>query len=363
MRRRLVAVYEESLASARGASARRLLRGMLLLCALVLLVSGGRLCHSGFLRDLSVVRHYRAPTAHPAQDSSRLRVMAYNIAHGRGSRSFSGQGEFQRVFSHASRQSVLDNLRQVAGVIRAADASVVALNEVDVHNTSSFDLDFVEVLLSELSGEYPYAVHGTKWLFCMPFYQHHTGNAILSRYPLEEAENIDLGEGNLFNGLWGSHTALAATIRHAGTRVTVVTTHLESANNPFRPFGGENTYRTRQSGRLLAWTQGRPHLILAGDFNSVLSRQRMASSHLATKYADDGTMILIEEDPRWVLPPLEANPLDPRHFTAKTHRPTRTIDFIIPDTTFQIMAYDVIDADASDHRPVVAQLQIRARPQ
>ena len=83
----------------------------------------------------------------------------------------------------------------------------------------------------------------------------------------------------------------------------------------------------------------------------------MASPALLTRYEEDRTMILIEEDPRWGVPSL-ADPLDPRCLTARMHRPTRTIDFIIPDTTFQVLSYDVIDANASDHRPVVAQLQI-----
>ena len=207
MRRRPVAFHqartEEPVVAARGTRVwGRLLRSMFVVCALVLLSSALILCRSALHRDLSVVRHYHPPGVQPVQDGSHLRVMAYNIARGRGSRSFSGRGELHRVFSHSSRQDVLDNVRQVAAVIREADAGVVALNEVDVHNTSSFDLDFVEVLRSELSGAYPYAAHDTKWLFCLPFYQHHTGNAILSKYPLEEAKNIDLGEGGLFNTLW-----------------------------------------------------------------------------------------------------------------------------------------------------------------
>ena len=83
----------------------------------------------------------------------------------------------------------------------------------------------------------------------------------------------------------------------------------------------------------------------------------MALPALLTRYEEDRTMILIEEDPRWGVPSL-ADPLDPPCLTARTHRPTRTIDFIIPDTTFQVLSYDVIDANASDHRPLVAQLQI-----
>ena len=142
MRRRPVAFHqartEEPVVAARGTRVwGRLLRSMFVVCALVLLSSALILCRSALHRDLSVVRHYHPPGVQPVQDGSHLRVMAYNIAHGRGSRSFSGRGELHRVFSHSSRQDVLDSLRQVAAVIREADAGVVALNKGDVHNTSS----------------------------------------------------------------------------------------------------------------------------------------------------------------------------------------------------------------------------------
>ena len=200
MRRRPVAFHqartEEPVVAARGTRVwGRLLRSMFVVCALVLLSSALILCRSALHRDLSVVRHYHPPGVQPVQDGSHLRVMAYNIAPGRGSRSFSGRGELHRVFSHSSRQDVLDSLRQVAAVIREADAGVSCPQRRGCPQHEQLDLDFVEVLRSELSGAYPYAAHDTKWLFCLPFYQHHTGNTILSKCPLEEAKNIDLGEG------------------------------------------------------------------------------------------------------------------------------------------------------------------------
>ena len=97
MRRRPVAFHqartEEPVVAARGTRVwGRLLRSMFVVCALVLLSSALILCRSALHRDLSVVRHYHPPGVQPVQDGSHLRVMAYNIAHGRGSRSFSGRG-------------------------------------------------------------------------------------------------------------------------------------------------------------------------------------------------------------------------------------------------------------------------------
>jgi len=231
-----------------------------------------------------------------------IRVMAYNIHHGEG------------------MDSVLD-LERIAAVIRSVDADLVALQEIDSVTTRTGRVDQA-VELGMLTGLEP--VFGR----FMPYREGAYGMALLSRWPIAEVENVRLPDGE------EPRSALSA-------RVTSPTT-----GRPLR-FVGIHFYRTEEE-RLRQAMGLAEHLaddtipgILAGDFNST------PGSHVLS---------FLEEE--WGVVTKGADRL-----TFSSFDPVREIDFVLlrPSARFEVLrSWLLHEPVASDHRPVVVDLVVRA---
>ena len=240
------------------------------------------------------------PTAYPESKDSIpavIRVLSYNIKHGRGN---DGQVDLVRT----------------ATVIRRLNPDVVALQEVDNQVQRSGSVDEAR-RLSELTGLRHYAF-GSFFSFQGGEY----GMAILSRYPLSEIQNLRLPDGA------EPRTSLLATVA-APIRFRLAGVH----------FYRTEEERSAQATTLLKAVKGNefPHII-AGDFNS----------------RPDSPVLQLFSD--WEIP----NKGDD-HFTFSSDQPRSEIDFIIarPAAAFDFLVTDVVNEPiASDHRPVVADLII-----
>lgn len=112
----------------------------------------------------------------------RVRIVTFNIAHGRGLNPIQGI---------TSAEKLRRNLRRIGDLIAKLDADVVALQEIDQHSrwAGNFDqLDF----LSQYAG-LPFSVFGVhnrrEGLLNLAY-----GNAILSRYPILASEIVSFGQ-------------------------------------------------------------------------------------------------------------------------------------------------------------------------
>lgn len=123
-----------------------------------------------------------------------LKVMTYNIRHGRG-------------------MDNKVNLDRVADDIRKSQADIVALQEVDRFNFRSGFKDQAKLLADRLNMHWCFAT-SMRWGFMQ------YGNAILSRFPIEQSEVYTLP------GTKERRTLLKAVIRIGDERVVVYTTHL-----------------------------------------------------------------------------------------------------------------------------------------
>ena len=230
--------------------------------------------------------------------STHLRVLAYNIKHGRGN-------------------DGLVDLERTAAVIRRLQPSVVALQEVDNGVARSGNIDEAK-RLAELTGLNHHAFGS--------FFDYQGGEygmAILSRYPLRNVTNLRLPGGA------EPRTALIATV---------------AAPNPFRlvsvHFYQTEEERLAQSQTLLDHLDETPDLpcIIAGDFNS------RPDSPVLKLFAD------------WHVPDKGKD-----HFTFSSDKPKSEIDFIMfrPDPAFISQGIDVVDEPiASDHRPLTLDLSV-----
>jgi|HigsolmetaAR203D_1030402.scaffolds.fasta_scaffold02303_7 Metal-dependent hydrolase len=123
-----------------------------------------------------------------------LKVMTYNIRHGRG-------------------MDNKVNLDRIAEDIRKSMADIVALQEVDRFNFRSGFRDQAKLLADRLDMHWCFAT-SMRWGFMQ------YGNAILSRFPIEHSEVYTLP------GMKERRTLLKAVVRIGDRRVNVYTTHL-----------------------------------------------------------------------------------------------------------------------------------------
>jgi endonuclease/exonuclease/phosphatase family metal-dependent hydrolase len=143
--------------------------------------------------DLEAADSYRARTIQPGPDSvERLLVMTWNIKFGGGRIDFFFDCFGDRVLMDG--EEVTADLRGLASKIRQVDPDLLLLQEVDVNSKRSAFIDELQWLLDHTSLNY--GAYAATWrvdyipsdgLGAMD-----DGNAILSRWPLREAERIAL---------------------------------------------------------------------------------------------------------------------------------------------------------------------------
>ena len=233
-------------------------------------------------------------------DPVSLRILAYNIRHGRG-----------------MDDSV--DLERSARLIRSLQPDIVTLQEIDNGTERTGHVDQAAVL-AQLTG-----MHGVFGAF-MDYQGGQYGMALLSRFPVLEYHNHVLPEGR------EPRSALAARIQIPPTdqEIIVVGIHLYATE--------QDRLAQAQTIIELFETESTP-VILAGDFNSQPESEVMRLL---------GTI--------WEIPAKAED-----HLTFPSDNPDREIDFILfrPDSMFQVTESRVIHQPlVSDHRPVVLTLEI-----
>lgn len=247
-----------------------------------------------------------APSTRPA---FRVRVMTFNVHHGAGS-----DGKF--------------DLERIARIVGDTRPDVVALQEVDV-KTRRVGVDMAEHL-ARLTGMQ------ARFGKAMPYQGGEYGQLILSRWPILEFETLKLPGPSA--GSAEPRIAVIATFAAAEGRPAfrVVGTHLHHLGEGPRLKQAEAI-----AARLLMDGPDALPTVLLGDLN-----------------AASGSSVVKLLSERWV----SATPDD-----ALTHpatQPTVKIDWVLFDKAhpWRVVEAKVLDEPtASDHRPVVAELELGGR--
>ena len=239
----------------------------------------------------------------PVPSAGELRVVSYNIKHGRGN------------------DNVVD-LERTANVIRAQRPDIVGLQEVDDRAKRSGGVAQAAWLGQSLG------MHHAFGRF-MDFQGGAYGMAILTRLPIVATRSVPLPEGH------EPRIALGVQIRLADGALNIVNVHFDWVR--------DDAFRFAQAEALTTYLDDlKTPYILLGDFNDLPE-----SRTLALFKARAG----------------EARKPGADRFTFSATAPTREIDFIFfaPPATWRTREVTVVDERvASDHRPVVAVLE-RAR--
>lgn len=241
-----------------------------------------------------------------------LRVMTYNIQAGGG------------------------NLDSIAAVIRSSGATLVALQEVDVHwDKRSGFADQATELAGKLGVQMRFA----------PIYRlpgadsasppRQYGVALLSRYPIIAFTNHTITRLST-QSTNASPTPmpgfLEATIDVRGRRVRVFNTHLD--------YRGDPTVRRLQVSESLAIIgDAATPVLLFGDLNAVPTAPELQPlfARLHDGWPDIAGV----------------------GFTYPAVKPVRRIDYVLVSEHFRVIYARVPDTRASDHRPVVMDLLIK----
>jgi endonuclease/exonuclease/phosphatase family metal-dependent hydrolase len=238
------------------------------------------------------------------QPATDIRVVSYNIKHGRGN-------------------DDVVNLERTAAVLQRLRPDIVGLQEVDDRATRSGNVAEAE-RLGQMLG-----LHHAFGKF-MDFQGGAYGMAILTRYPIVSSRSVELPEGN------EPRIALAVEVRLPDQQpLTIVNVHFDWVR--------DDGFRFRQASTLTEYLDAlKTPYVLLGDFNDV---------------PESRTLALFKSRATEV-----AKPADNR-LTFSSTEPTREIDFIFyaPASQFSVRDVRVIDEPvASDHRPVLAVLQVAA---
>ena len=254
----------------------------------------------------------------------RLRIVTFNIAHGRGLNPIQGL---------TSTRKLRANLRKIARLLDHLKPDIVALQEIDERSRWAGNFDHLEYL-RDFSG-FPHAVFGINnrrvGLLNLSY-----GNALLSRYPIVEYENIVFGSRTI-----GEKGFLFANIDVGGRLLPVVNLHLHYRSR---------VHRFRQLDRLLAYLRDKLHHrrgealslpIVCGDFNNPRSGSDATASLLSHLY-DFGDYVLHPQQGRTYPSPL----------------PTRLLDFIFLPHGCRDAQSEIVRSMISDHRPVVVDFTL-----
>jgi endonuclease/exonuclease/phosphatase family metal-dependent hydrolase len=234
----------------------------------------------------------------------RVRVLSYNIHHGKGT------------------EGRLD-LERIARVIRSVEPDLVALQEVD-HNTERTGKVDQPAELARLTGMQ--VVFGSNLALQGGGY----GNAVLSRWPIKRHENHLLpNTGGEQRGVLLAHIELPG-----GARLIFLATHLDHRRPDVERVASVETIN-----RLIANRDPAPAL-LAGDLNDVAGSRPLDVLLGSWHMANDQPLL-----------------------TSPATAPRRQIDYILfrPTARWQIVEARVLDEPvASDHRPLLAVLELKA---
>lgn len=231
-----------------------------------------------------------------------LIVITYNIHHGRGT---DGEVDIDRI----------------ADLLIESKADIVALQEVDIHTERSGKIDIAKIL-SEKTG-LKFTAFGKN----LEFEGGEYGNAILSRYPIENEENIH------FKNISGEQRGVqAAIIKIYQKSLLFLNTHLDHTEND----DSERVLYAEKIRDEIIPFYDQQSIILAGDLNDVPGSEtyQIINRHLKDAWIEAGTG---------------------EGFTIPVQNPNRRIDYIFYTGNIMPKEAKVIQTGASDHLPLVVK--------
>lgn len=253
----------------------------------------------------------------------RLRIVTFNIAHGRGLNPIQGL---------TTERKLKANLRRIAGLLDRLAPDVVALQEIDERSRWAGNFDHLDYL--RVHSRFPHTVFGINnrrsGLINLSY-----GNAVLSRHAIRAAETVVFGTRR-----FGEKGFLYVELDVGGRCLPLVNLHLHF---------GSRVQRLRQLEMLLGWLREKHRLhgatweippIICGDFNNPGTRDDATASLLShlSDYCD------------YRLYPAGG-------MTFPSPLPQRALDFVFLPAGCSEPRCEIVRSMLSDHLPVAVEFE------
>lgn len=286
------------------------------------------------------VRRTAHVAAHEADSVREVRIVAWNIAHGRGD---VGPGWLQS-WRGGSADHRMTRLDRIAEVLRSTDADVVVLNEVDFDAGWSGGVNQAEILARRAG--YPTWVEQRNYDLQFPFVRYAFGNAVLTRLPVREVRWIGLPPHSRIEAMMlGSKTASVVRLETSQGPLSVVPVHLEPRS--------EETRRAAASILDALRDETTAPLVLAGDFNTAPP---------GWPGVEEPTAVGALLRRGWTSARAEGSSTG--ELTYPTRDLTRALDWILVEPPLRVVEARVLPGvgHLSDHAPVLAVIRVPSRP-
>ncbi|HZK44296.1 MAG TPA: endonuclease/exonuclease/phosphatase family protein [Syntrophomonadaceae bacterium] len=228
-----------------------------------------------------------------------IKVVTFNIHHG----------------TDINNQPSLNNIYLL---LKQIQADIINLQELDMQRPQTSLKKQAAILAQKLGMYYVYGPVRT-------YEKGSYGNAILSIYPIVSNENMDLGESN------DRRYCLKANINIKDYTISIFNTHL-GLSQPKR-------YKQLKDIILPNIFNNNHPTILAGDFNAPTTRPEilMLSSILTDTFVKNSGIL---------------------QHTFPSDHPQARIDYIFTNSHLTPVDYYIMDANVSDHLPVITMVEI-----
>lgn len=279
----------------------------------------------------NAVKAFETSTIRP-EFTGTIKIATYNIAHGRGGKYGS------RNWTSESKSDRESRLKSIASFLNESDVDIVILNEVDFHSNWSHNQNQAEIIARHAN--FPYRVEQRNYDFYHPFFRLQFGNAVLSKYPIDQAKFLEFTPLSKLEKLtFGNHDGVVANLRlREEIEISIAALHLEVRDSASRL----STYGILEE--LITRTD--VPTILAGDLNSEMSYTGEKQSTIDKLSSIDG----VEYSPN--------STVAGKNHTFPSENPTRTLDWILAPPGTNIIKGEIPKVAWSDHLPLIVEIEL-----
>jgi endonuclease/exonuclease/phosphatase family metal-dependent hydrolase len=281
------------------------------------------------------IRQCAAATPAARQPGDRLRIVTYNICHGRGDDS--------NVWPIRDKAALERRLNGIAEFLKSESPDLVVLNEVDFDSMFTGHVNQGRYIAGRAG--FPCWVEQRDIDVDAPFiYTEHFGNVVLSRFPFQNARLVRLPAYATWEVIMaGCARAALCEIELPGHgRMRLLGTHLESRSEATRVASARTIETVRLESPL--------PLIVAGDLNGCPkgfpTSQQFHGANALSLLLDSGGFT--------------SSPLDhPTEQDSTGSERIEVIDWILVPPAWRILSRRTVPLPWSDHRAVVMDVAVR----
>ena len=291
------------------------------------------------------------PGSTPTTNKKEFTIITYNIGYLSGLTNNKAVDRSKNLFD--------DNLKTVINALKPLNADFIGFQEIDLASKRSFKVNQVSELAESLSfNQAAIAVNWDKnyvpfpyWPFTAHFGKILSGQAVLSRYPINKNRRIVLdkvaSKPFFYNAFYLDRVAQVSEIQIDNRSLIVINVHLEAFDAPTRK------KQTEYIQKLLSEYVDEYPVLLIGDFNSTVPP--------IPENPEPTVDILLKTAAIKSAFPAEALN-NPKIATFPSDKPKFKLDYVFyTPKNVEVVEWRIVDEvkQASDHLPVMVKFRFK----